>query len=372
MTVTGKKVLHIAECGGGVERYLSLLLPGLNDEEFRQYLICSKKFDFDFFESHTEATEIVDMTQTFNPIKIIKSILSIRKFIKQINPDLIYCHSSFGGFLGRLSSLGMKKRIIYNPHGWAFNMNCSKMRYKLYIFIERMLAKMTDGIVCISENEKTSALSKSICDIEKLHIIYNGVDVTKIAEQTNDANNCQHEKFVVGMVGRISVQKAPDVFVSMAEKLKRLIPNVHFCIVGDGVDREIIENRIKEKGLWNDFSITGWVDNVDEYIAKFDVGVLLSRWEGFGLALCEYMVAGVPVVATNVDAIPEVIINGENGLLVNKDDDDAACEAVMKIYQDKEYRDRLVANAKVFVKQKFDVQRTIRESRQLFRCFFED
>ena len=115
-------ILHIAECAGGVERYLQMLLPRLEIRDFRQYLICSQNYDRRKYQGVIDGVEQIDMAQTFSPSQIISKVLSIRKIIKQLQPDVVYCHSSFAGGLGRLAALGLPCKIVYNPHGWSFNM----------------------------------------------------------------------------------------------------------------------------------------------------------------------------------------------------------------------------------------------------------
>ena len=115
------RVLHIAECAGGVERYLQMLLPRLEEKGMCQYFICSLNYDKSRYESLVDGVEQMDLKQTFSPVQIVKKVCSIRKSIKRIQPDIIYCHSSFAGGLGRLAALGMGCKVVYNPHGWAFN-----------------------------------------------------------------------------------------------------------------------------------------------------------------------------------------------------------------------------------------------------------
>lgn len=116
------KILHIAECAGGVERYLEMLLPRLEKRNIFQFFICSFNYDKDKYNNIVDGVEQMDLKQTFSPLQIIKKTISIRKEIKKICPDIIYCHSSFAGGLGRLASIGLHCKVVYNPHGWAFNM----------------------------------------------------------------------------------------------------------------------------------------------------------------------------------------------------------------------------------------------------------
>lgn len=116
------KLLHVAECAGGVEKYLSMLLPLLEKYSFFQILVCSMNFDKKKYEQIVDDVEQIDLQQTFSPLRVLRNIMCIRKIIKKTKPDILYCHSSFAGGLGRIASIGTKCKVIYNPHGWAFNM----------------------------------------------------------------------------------------------------------------------------------------------------------------------------------------------------------------------------------------------------------
>lgn len=172
--------------------------------------------------------------------------------------------------------------------------------------------------------------------------------------------------FVVGMVGRLATQKAPDIFVKAASVIKQRIPEAFFVIVGDGLNRMDTERMVREYGLMDSFLITGWVNDPFNYICNFDVAMLMSRWEGFGLVLPEYMLTRKPIVASNVDAIPEIIQDGVNGLLVEREDYYGAAEAVVKLHDDPGLCEYLVNNAFTIVKDRFNVERTAREHRDLF------
>ena len=168
------------------------------------------------------------------------------------------------------------------------------------------------------------------------------------------------------MVGRISPQKAPDVFVKMAKQVKDEVPNAHFIIVGKGNQEDEIRKYAEDNGLSDNLHITGWVDNPMSYVELFDVACLLSRWEGFGLVLPEYMMASKPIVASKVDAIPNIIRDGENGLLVEVDDDIGASKAVLRIYREDELRNRLVAQGMEDVHNRFNARRVSEEHGILF------
>ena len=114
-------VLHIAECAGGVERYLQMLMPRLEAKGFCQFFICSCNYNKASYQDMVDGVEQMDLQQTFSLLQVIRKVLSIRKYIKKRCPDIVYCHISFAGGLGRLAAWGLPCKIVYNPHGWAFN-----------------------------------------------------------------------------------------------------------------------------------------------------------------------------------------------------------------------------------------------------------
>ena len=374
------RVLHIAEAPGGVERYLVALLTKLKQnysDELEHILVCSDSIDAGKFTGIVAKVEhVADMHHPISARSDFRSIMEVRKLISKYKPDIVYCHSSKAGAIGRLANVGLKNRqgkkniSVYNAHGWAFNMKgADKKVIESYVLIEKMLAPATDSIICISEFEKNTALSHGICEPGKLHVIYNGIDFDEECVERSkpwDMMGIPDNAFVVGTVGRLATQKAPDVFVKAASVIKKRIPEAFFVIVGDGLNRKDTEKLVREYGLSDCFLITGWVNNPFNYICIFDVAMLMSRWEGFGLVLPEYMLIRKPIVASNVDAIPEIIQDGVNGLLVEREDYYAAAEAVVRLHDDPALREYLVENEGKIVKDRFNVERTAREHRDLF------
>lgn len=364
------KILHIAQAAGGVDRYLQCLIKYMDRDKFENILVCSYDYNQKDYEGIIDDFQQVEMGRSIGP-NDIKAIFAVRKLIKKYKPDIVYAHSSKAGVVGRMADIFKKNKCIYNPHGWAFNMNCSRKKQNFYSFIEKLMVPFSDKIVCISDAERDSALKRKIAKEKKLKVIFNGVDVKEFEDNVKppvkrEELNIPEDAFVVGMVGRISQQKAPDIFIRMANELKDKIPNLHLVIVGDGEMKDEILSFAEKNGLSDSLHIAGWVDNPLSYVKTFDIAVLLSRWEGFGLAIPEYMMAEKPVVATNIDAIPNIVKDGENGLLVPVDDYKVAAEKVMELYNNKSVREQLVKKGKKDVYEKFDARRVSKEHSELF------
>ena len=363
------RVLHVAEAAGGVERYLETLFKYSKDQ-VENILVCSQNYDYKKFKTLADRVIVLRMAHDIESSSDIKVERTLRRIIKQLKPDIVYAHSSKAGAFARIANLGLNNKVIYNPHGWAFNMQQSAKKKEMYKWVEKISAHFCDKIVCISDAERESALREKICKPSKLQVIYNGIDLEEI-EKTVPMSRAQlgipEDAFVVGMVGRLSKQKAPDTFVKAAKLIKEKIPNAFFLMVGDGELRDQIENLINQYDLGSSFLITGWVDNPTAYMKIMDIGMLLSRWEGFGLVLPEYMACGVPIVATNVDAIPNIIQDGINGMLVDKDSFVGVQKVCTGLKNDTELKGRIIASAKSMVRNKFGAKRVAKESIGLYK-----
>ena len=364
------RILHVTQSVGGVLRYIQMLLKYMDKERFENIIVCSYESKREDYGDSIVGFEQVEMQREIS-FSDIYAVIKVRKFIKKYKPDIVYVHSSKGGAIGRIANIGLKNRCVYNPHGWSFNMECPDRKQKLYTRIEQLAAPFCDRIICISDAERKSAIEKKICKEEKLQVILNGIDIEGYEKShhnqlTRESLNIPENAYVVGMAGRICPQKAPDIFIRMAKNVKEKIPEAFFMIVGDGEMKEEIVKYADENGLSDSLYITGWIDNAMSYIEIFDIAVLLSRWEGFGLVLPEYMLARKPIVATKVDAIPSIIQDGRNGLLVEKENIVQIYEAIIKIYGDETQNRDMVSNGFKDVHTRFDVKRVVREHEKLF------
>lgn len=363
------RILHVAQAAGGVDLYIRMLFKYLDKEKYENVLVCSSSFNENDYKNLSEYFEYIDISREICT-RDLKSIYEVRKLIKKYEPDIVYAHSSKAGVIARIANIGINNLCLYNPHGWAFNMKDTKKQW-MYAMIERSASVLCKKIICISDAEKRSAIERRICNKKKLHVIFNGIDISYYESHnfnkiTRNNLGIPEDAYVIGMVGRVSKQKAPDVFIKAASIIKKNIPNAYFIIVGSGEQEQQIQKEAYYKGLADSLLITGWVKNPMNYIALFDIALLLSRWEGFGLVLPEYMIAGKPIIATKVDAIPDIICNRVNGVLVEVDDVEAVSNAVTELFSNTELCMKLVTNGKKEVYKRFDVIRVADEHSDLF------
>ena len=210
------------------------------------------------------------------------------------------------------------------------DMAVSSKKKALYRLLEKILARKTDRIVTISEYEKRIAIKNKICIEDKIEVILNGIDLEKCraVKAERAALRYKETDFIIGCAARLSEQKDPLLFAEVAGCVAQKCPDARFIWVGDGEQKENFITALKKNHVFDKTKITGWVDNPCEYIAAFDVAVLFSKWEGFGLCLAEYLALGKPVVATNVGAVSEIIQDGICGKLVEHRDPERIADEI--------------------------------------------
>ena len=243
-----------------------------------------------------------------------------------------------------------------------------KLKARIFCIVEKILSYFTDKIVCISEAEHKSAVYNKIGNSKKLALIPNGINIKAVRDSVAKKRcdlGIAEMAFVVGMIGRITAQKAPDIFVKAAKLIKTHIPNSSFIIVGDGELRSDIEKYALENDL--QLYITGWTDEPYSYLKVFDIAVLPSRWEGFGLAVVGYMAAERNVVASRIDALPTIIEDNVDGLLVDVDSPEDICEKVLWIHTHPNESAIMRANALKKIYEKYDIQRVAQQHLEMFK-----
>lgn len=358
------KVLHICQAPiGGTVEYLRLFFTNYSKNKYEHILICPKDGNINEIIGKLDIEIMnINMTREIDLIKDIKSILTIRNELKKINPDIIYLHSSKAGALGRIANLFSKIPVVYNPHGWAFTMEGSKLKRIVYALIERILYVFTNKIINISKDEIEVSKIYGF-NQNKMILIENGINTEKYKHNIKEIFI---DKFVIGFVGRLSEQKNPFFLIDLAKELKIEISNLLLYIVGDGEYKENLLRKIESENLEEYFYFSGWSTQVEKEMKNFDIGIVPSKWEGFGLVVCEYMASEKLVISSGVGGMKDIIQNNENGFIVDKMDLNKTKALILNIYNKKIDVEKIIKKAKADVLSKYSIERVIKEHERLF------
>lgn len=324
------KVLHIGEyVQGGVATYIKTLLSD-DDKEIENHLLLAwEKSEHEW----NLPTEQVHYYHNYRRSigSVLKAMLKIRQSIKNIKPDVIYCHSTWAGVLARFPMLliGKNCRVIYNAHGWAFLRDTAEWKRKIFAGVERLLTNVTDKIINVSKYEYNTAVKYGI-NKEKMCVIYSGISANK--KPITKKITMPSDRINLLFVGRFDPQKGIDWLLKVFPKCPR--KDIHLYVIGDNVvsNGMGIEKKNTEK-----VTFLGWVnhDELPAYYEACDAVIMPSRWEAFGLVAIEAMKYGKPVIASNRGALPEIVIHNRYGLIFDMKDEFSLNKILMQIDKDK-------------------------------------
>jgi glycosyltransferase involved in cell wall biosynthesis len=365
-------VLHVTQsCIGGTHEYLRLLLPRLR-EDYHIEVACPDDGPLggDLAAAGFPVQRLA-MRREVGVRGDLHSLQGLRALIARRRPALLHLHSSKAGVIGRLASLITGVPAVYTAHGWAFSMDVPVWQRCVYAFAEQLCAPLCRQIVNISESERQSARRWHIASDRRMTTIPNGIDFGRFhglpgRSAARRQVGLPEHGFVVGMVARLAAQKDPATFVGAAARVAQEVPNACFVLVGDGPLRSSIEALVRRLGLADRIRLVGWQSDVRDWLAALDVAVLTSAWEGFGLSIAEYMAARVPVIASRVGGIPELVCHGATGLLVAPGDAGGFANAILELHRSPERRARFAEHAYAAVRREFDISRVAEAHRALY------
>lgn len=263
-----------------------------------------------YFTDTIQFIEVKNFTRNLNPLKDIKAILEVKKIVQKEKPDIVHMHSSKAGAIGRLAISPKKAKLFYTPHSYAF---CKKDESKLKILLYKMAEKLLGSRNCLTiacskgEYEASKQVTKkSIC-------ISNGIDIEEIEQLISKETEklVDIENLKICTVGRIGAQKNPQLFNKIAEKF----PHLSFTWIGDG--------ELKHQLQAPNIQITGWQSREDtmKELYQNDIFILPSLWEGLPMTLLEAMYLQKICLVSDVMGNRDVIQQGGNGFICEKEDD---------------------------------------------------
>jgi glycosyltransferase involved in cell wall biosynthesis len=315
------KVLHVHRIGGigGSERHLLTLLPALAargvDVRFLGLDDTARAPD-PFYEALTVPYIRVPAPRDIDP----RLALRVRRETR--TADLVHTHLVHADVYGTLGA----RRLVSTKH------NDDPFRAGAFRFVERALARRASKVIAITEALARFQVERVGLPADKLEVIHYGLDELPQAWGSNPPDDVPPDARVLLAVCRLEPQKGLDIAVRALPHIRARHPKAELVVLGEGAQRSELDQLARTLDV--PVHLLGRVPDVAAWLRRADLLVHPARWEGFGLALLEAMLASKPVVATNVSSIPEIVVDGQTGLLVPADDPAALAAAVISVLDD--------------------------------------
>jgi glycosyltransferase involved in cell wall biosynthesis len=290
-----------------------------------------------------------------------RAVRQIEEYIQEDEVDLVHTHGYKADLYGYLAAWRCHKPVVATCHNWVGG----TAALGIYNHLDRMALKKFNALAAVSDAVAQRLLAFGVPP-EKIKTIANGIDVT-VFERAQPLPLLKDEgSIVVGVVARLDLQKGFEYLLRAARELCKMFPGLKIVIAGEGPDRSAIEEMIEQYGLQSSVVLAGQQSNMPAVYAAMDIFVLPSLNEGLPMTVLEAMAASKPVIATRVGAIPSVIRDGENGLLVAPKDSEGLRNAVASLLNDPERRRRLGDQAHTWVSQNYTSEAMALKYREMY------
>lgn len=253
-----------------------------------------------------------NLIREINPFKDFRCIFELVQIIKKEKPDLLHAHSSKAGIVGRIAAKLTHTPNVFTAHGWAFTEGVAEKKRKLFIFIERFVALFTNKIICVSNYDRDLAINNKVGTNQKLVTIHNGVE-----DKGTELNKVLNKVPRIIMVARFTPPKDYETLILALGNIKG---DYEACFVGGGQLLSPMKSLATELNLNQKIKFLGERKDVDDLLEQSDIFVLCSNYEGLPISIIEAMSNNIPVIATNVGGVKELVEDNKTGFLVNRKD----------------------------------------------------
>lgn len=359
------KVLHLISSGGmyGAEAVILNLSRALNDGGHHASSLGVFEHAGLPKPALHEAALRAELNSQLLPCKgqlDLSMLKGIRAEAERTEADVVHAHGYKADIYAYLAFRGSRRpALVSTCHNWLD----TDRAVRVYGAADRWALRSFDQVVAVSPGVRERLLKSGVSK-EKVHLIRNGIGMAPFAEAMKVREHRLADAgggLRVGLVARLSPEKGVDLFLRAAARIADGFPHVNFVVAGDGPDRAVLEGLIGELGLTGRAELAGPQTDMPAFYASVDLLISSSRQEGLPMALLEGMASALPLVATRVGAVPELVIDGQTGILVETDDPEALATGLARLLADPELRSRYGLAGRDRVMEQYSAQRMAAE-----------
>jgi glycosyltransferase involved in cell wall biosynthesis len=348
---------HIGD--GGAQQFLKRLSEELSKQQFR-VIVCPLQPSRNY--------EIIVLSELFETITLshrrfgLFGFFLLIRLIHRLKPDIIHTHLNGANIFGVIAArLNCVRKIFSHDHSGTEYINRFPILAKSTLLpLERFLARFLVKLFVVSNHVADLNIRVKKISPNKIVVLPNWIDFHQFTfdaadrEQNRAAFGLSATSFVIGAVGRLSPEKGLTTLVESFAIISKSVPNSYLLIAGDGPEKRALELKIKTLNLSERVRLIGFTKDTKAVYSTLDLFILPSHYETFGIALLEAMYCGLPVIASNVGGVPDLVRSGFNGILVEPNNSAQLTSSILNIISDKRLRNSLGSNARISVTEKFD------------------
>jgi len=310
---------------------------------------------------------VPELHREISPLRDLRAVYHVADLIRRQRPHILHTHTAKAGAIGRLAAMlagdARPPIVVHTFHGHVLRGYFDPVRSTFFRLLERSLARRTTALVAVSPEVRDDLVALGVAPREKFTVIRLGIELDErvgsgrngLGPETRRVLGVAETRFVVGWIGRMtSVKRTDDVLLAVRGLRERGVDAV-LCMVGDGPDRDAVEQRAHDLDIVRQCLFVGYQDEVAPYYAAFDALILPSANEGTPVSAIEALAGGRPVVATRVGGVPDVVRDGVDGFLVEPGDVAAMADRLAELAGDSELRARMGAAGRDRVLERYSV-----------------
>ncbi|MCI0706472.1 MAG: glycosyltransferase family 4 protein [Ignavibacteriae bacterium] len=369
--IRSMKILELIDDAyiGGGQRHVLLLADGLKRRGVDVSVACAPTgYLVDEFSKRSIATYSVSLENRLRPVQFFQLV----RLLRDHRFTLIHTHGGTAGLWGRLAAFfaGVPARI-HTYHGIHAVYRANPITRWVLLTIERFLLSLTSYIICVSQGDSELGMNHRLFDSNKVAVIPNGIEVSRFdttagRQRIRIEFGCTDSDVLIGSIGRLHFQKGFVYLLEAAQAVLQKRKNVRFVLVGDGPLSEMLVEKCTRLGISSSVHFAGTRLDIPDVLSGFDIFVLPSLWEGLPLVLLEASAAGKAIVATAVDGSKEIVQDNETGVLVPPESPSALAEAIIRLVDDKSFREQVSRNARAIAREKYSADKMVEDTMNLY------
>jgi glycosyltransferase involved in cell wall biosynthesis len=365
------KIAHILHSIGGVDTSVRLIVKNINLERFDNIIIHGKqdtKNAFLDFKNKPVREYRTSILRDISLINDLKSIFQTYRYLKKERPDIIHAHSAKGGIIGKIVGLFLGIKTLYTPQAFSYLSAQNKFKRIIFLTLERIFANKNSVLLASSNSEKTRGIEEIGYKIDKALVFNNCIE--PISSLKPLTINKEWPTEYICTVGRPSYQKNIELMIRVLFEVKKK-QKIHLVIMGVGPvsgQLESVKKLIIELDMSNEITLLNWTERSDVFtiIKESKFYISTARYEGMPYSIIESLALSKPCIVSDCDGNRDLIVDGYNGFLIDKNDIDYFKEMIVKLLNNQVLLDQFSKNAYDSFVNNYDIKKNIKELESVY------